>query len=251
LREKAPNRPPTDTGHRGFLMKSVFLAYSFRDEDQELVTLVEHLLASHDVIAVTGEGVGGGEISPVVRARILGADGLIALLTRRDRLADGGWTTHDWVRHELTVAREAGKPAIGIFESGVPTGGPYGDNERIDLDRETISDALLRLSRTVGEWRRQAGRTLKVQILPDEVAMRVGEADGNVVCRYRFLSQGEWMDWRDARPIPEVGGTFVYIRGVRDDYLIQLQVDGQGSSWYSPATSQFLPITLLPKKVAP
>ena len=55
----------------------------------------------------------------------------------------------------------------------------------------------------------------------------------------------------EARPIPEVGGTFVYIRGVRDDYLIQLQVEGVGSSWYSPATSQYLPITLLPKNVAP
>ena len=232
-------------------MKSVFLAYSFREQDQELVTLVEHLLASHDILAVTGEGVGGGEITPTVRARILGSDGLVALLTRRDALADGGWTTHDWVRHELTVAREAGKPAIGVIESGVSTAGPYGDHERIDLDRTALADGLLSLSRTIGEWKRQAGRTLKVQILPDDVAMQVGEADGEAVCRYRFLSAGEWMDWQPARPIPEVGGTFVYIRGVRDDYLIQLQIDGVGTSWFSRATSQFLPITLLPKKVAP
>jgi hypothetical protein len=232
-------------------MKSVFLAYSFREQDQELVTLVEHLLASHDILAVTGEGVGGGEITPTVRARILGADGLIALLTRRDALADGGWTTHDWVRHELTVAREAGKPAIGVFESGVSTAGPYGDNERIDLDRAALAEGLLGLSRTVGQWKRHAGRTLKVQILPDDVAMQVGEANGEAVCRYRFLSGGDWMEWREARPIPEVGGTFVYIRGVRDDYLIQLQVEGMGSSWYSPATSQYLPIQLVPRKAAP
>ena len=54
-------------------------------------------------------------------------------------LVDGGWTTHDWVRHELTVAREAGKPAIGVIESGVSTAGPYGDHERIDLDRDTLA----------------------------------------------------------------------------------------------------------------
>lgn len=232
-------------------MKTVFLAYSFREQDQDLVALVEHLLASHDILAVTGEGVGGGEITPAVRGRILGSDGLIALLTRRDALADGGWTTHDWVRHELTVAREAGKPAIGVIESGVSTAGPYGDHERVDLDRQSVAEGLLALSRTVGEWKRQAGRTLKVQILPEDVAVQVGEANGNAVCRYRFLSSGEWMEWRDARPIPEVGGTFVYVRGVRDDYLIQLQVEGFGSTWYSPATSQFLPIQLIPRKAVP
>ena len=232
-------------------MKSVFLAYSFREQDQDLVALVEHLLATHDILAVTGEGVGGGEITPVVRARILGSDGLIALLTRRDALADGGWTTHDWVRHELTVAREAGKPSIGVFEKGVATAGPYGDNERVDLDRESIAEGLLALSRTVGEWKRSAGRTLKVQILPEDVATQVGEANGNAVCRYRFLSGGEWMEGRDARPIPEVGGTFVYVRGVRDDYLIQVQVEGFGSTWYSPATSQYLPVRLTPRKIAP
>lgn len=225
-------------------MKRVFLAYSFRDEDRELVTFVEHLLASHDVLAVTGEAVGGGGITPTVQSRIQASDGLIALLTRGDPLAEGGWTTHPWVRDELIHARGFGKPAIALCENGVPTAGMYSDHERIDFARDRVLDALLALSRTLGEWRRRSGRTLKVQILPEDVAAKLGAGNGAVQCRYRFIAGDNVHEWQDARPIPEVGGTFVYVRGVQDHFLIQLEVGVGPTRWYSPATSQFLPVLL-------
>lgn len=51
-------------------MKKVFLTYSFREEDRDLVSYVEHLLASHNILAVTGEGVGGAGLTPAVQKRI-------------------------------------------------------------------------------------------------------------------------------------------------------------------------------------
>ena len=82
-------------------MKKVFLSFSFRDEDRPLVSAVEQLLSSHELMSVTGKKLGGGPLTPTVMHRIEECDALIALLTRRDEKAIGGWTTHDWVRDEL------------------------------------------------------------------------------------------------------------------------------------------------------
>ena len=62
----------------------------------------------------------------------------------------------------------------------------------------------------------------------------------------RFVFEGEVSDWREARQIPEPGGTFIYVTGIQDDALIQLRFEHGGASWQSPAMSaQSLPVELL------
>lgn len=231
-------------------MRTVFLAYAFRDPDRELAATVERLLASHNVRAVTGEALGGESINPEVQARIQKADGLIALLTRREQLASGGWTTHDWVRDEIGYARGLNPPkdAIALLEEGVSLGGAWAQNEYIPLVRASLADALLRLSETIGEWKRRAGRTLKVQILPDDLAAALAGADG-LTCRYRFVEGGTPHPWQQSELIPETGGAFLYLRGVQDDFLVQIEIQRPDrSSWFSVATSQYLPVSLRPRE---
>jgi hypothetical protein len=72
-------------------MKRIFLSFSFRDEDKPLVAAVERLLACHDLQVVTGMRLGGGALTQEVMKRIESCDGLVALLTRRQELAGGGW----------------------------------------------------------------------------------------------------------------------------------------------------------------
>lgn len=225
-------------------MKTAFQAHAFRDEDRDLASSVERLLASHNVKAVTGAGVGGDQITPAVQERIRKADGLVALLTRRDRLAASGYTTHGWVKAELNFARDHAKRAIALVETEVVLDGPYAEHERIVLDRERPLEALLKLSETIGLWKRESGRTLKVQILPDEVALQIADGDG-VTCRYRFMEGGSRHEWREGELIPETGGTFLYLRGVQDEYMVEIEIDGQGRRWYSRATSQHLPVAML------
>lgn len=69
----------------------VFLAFSFRPDDKSLVRYLEQLLSSHFVQVVTGERLGGEQLTPAVKGRIEQADGLVAPPTRRDPLAAGGW----------------------------------------------------------------------------------------------------------------------------------------------------------------
>ena len=45
-------------------------------------------------------------------------------------------------------------------------------------------------------------------------------------------------------PIPEPGGTFIYVEGVQDDHLVHIQVEDERRIWQSPATSQWMQVRL-------
>lgn len=130
----------------------IFLAHAFRDEDKPLVAEVEKLLRKHSIRAITGEGLGGGQLTPEVCRRIESCEALIAVLTRRDSLVKGGWTTHQWVLDELVHARARGKRAIALVEEGIAVGGISQPHEWIALDRERPEKALLKLTETLREW---------------------------------------------------------------------------------------------------
>ncbi len=83
--------------------EKIFLGFAFRNEDRELATNIEVLLASHNIKMITGEHLGGDQLTDAVTERIDQADALIGLLTRREQLASGGWTTHQWVLHKSRV----------------------------------------------------------------------------------------------------------------------------------------------------
>jgi hypothetical protein len=210
----------------------IFLAFSFREEDKALVGYIEQLLASHHVQAITGERLGGEQLTPAVQRRIDASDALVALLTRRDALQAGGWTTHQWVLDELGHARAHQKRAIAIVEDGVNIGGMYQPHERIGLNRDHPVETLLILSETVGLWKRAVGRTVKVQILPQPLAMRLGTAGNSSRCRHRLWVRGKFTDWRDSNPVPEGGGTFIYVDGVDEEHLIQLEVREHNTAIY-------------------
>lgn len=220
----------------------IFLAFAFRDEDKVLVSHIERLLASQNVQLITGERLGGEHLTPEVQKRIKESDALIALMTRREQLQGGGWTTHSWVQDELSWARAKDKLAITLVEEGITMGGMFQPHEWIPLIRDNPLEALLRLAETVGEWKRSSGRQIKVQIAPDDIASKLG--DGEVSCRHRLWQQGKYTDWREVTPVPEVGGTFLYLEGIREDHLIQIKAEEPGKTWQSPATSQWMLVQL-------
>ncbi|MDJ0770955.1 MAG: toll/interleukin-1 receptor domain-containing protein [Ilumatobacter sp.] len=219
----------------------VFLSFSFRDDDKELVERLQSLLRSHGVGSRTGRVADGEPLTPAVQGMIDECDAVVALMTRRDKLeGQERWRTHPWVRDEINYARNGEKPAIAILEDGVEPEGMYAENERIHLDRADPLDAFLRLSRQLASWKKGFGRTVKARVLPDEIGH---EAD---TCKYRFWTDGHSGDWVDAPLIPAQGGTELLIRGVPDeDALIELQVDRQGNGgWRSRAIGQYVTIEL-------
>jgi len=229
-------------------MENVFLSFSFQPADRELVSEVEKLLFSHNVNVVTGRRLGGGQLTDEIKIRIDDSDALIALLTRRDQLASGAWRTHDWVRDELNFARGANKRAIALIESDVEVSGAFGDHEHIPLDREDRLNAFLALSETVGIWKAQSGRVVKVKIMPEALAQHPGHLNEQIQCQYRFMktSTGIKTDWMTTTTESEGGGAVVYLQGVQDDYLIQLQIDDGQTQWMSALSPQLVVIELSP-----
>jgi hypothetical protein len=222
----------------------VFLAFAFRDEDRDLVTYADRLLASQFVESLTGEDLAGEQLTPAVQKRIDECDALVALLTRRDQKQAGGYTTHQWVSDELGHARATKKRAIALIENGVDVGGMYQPHEYIPLDRANLLPMLLRLSETIGLWRREFGRTVKVQILPMQLAKKLGGGANGVRCAHRLWRQGKFSGWTEVTPVPEGGGTFVYVDGVQEEHLIQIKVEDKGKVWQSTATSQWMQVQL-------
>ena len=169
---------------------------------------------------------------------------MIALLTRRDARTDGGWTTHDWVRDELNIARQAGVPAIALLEDGVVMSGAFSSHERIHFSRIDLPTALLALSETIGLWKRRVGRQVKVSIVADDLMRNPRFLGGQMRVEYRFIVGGEVQPWQPVTPILEIGGPVVYLPGAQDGYMIQLQVVDGPEQWISPATPQLIEIDL-------
>jgi hypothetical protein len=227
-------------------MKSVFLSHSFIDDDRELVAEIEQLLASHGLLMTHGKRLGGVSLVSGIEDKIKKSDGMIALMTKRGQPDpdDGLWRTHDWVRDEFGMCRED-QPRIAIIEDRVRVGGQFASLEHLPLQRDNRLPAMLALAETIGMWRQEAGRLVKVQILPEELAEAVGQGDGNLKCYYRTFAQRPPDDWTETAPIFEPGGTFVYVDRVRDDHLIQVRVSGNNMRWISRARSQFLEVRLV------
>lgn len=224
---------------------NIFLAFSYREEDKLLAQYVERLFASQLVKPITGEHLEGGQLTQEVQKRIVASDALVALLTHRDQLLTGGWTTHQWVTDELAWARANGKRAIAILEDGINLGGMFQPHECIPLCRANPLEAFIRLAETISGWKQDKGRMVKVQIAPEIIADKL--SDDNVTCERRFWKQGSYTEWQKVTPVPEPGGTFVYLDGVQDEHLVQLKADDDGKTWQSPATSQWMLVQMKAK----
>src|SRR5262245_27998140 len=148
-------------------MRDVFLSYHYDEPNTRIARQIEELLESHNLRATTGDVLGGGVLTDEIKRQIDEADALIALVTRNQQLANGGWTTHEYVKNEVQHARDTKKPAIALVEQGVDVTGLYKENEFIPYIPSQALPAFLKLSRTIRSWKNRAGRTIKLQLLPE------------------------------------------------------------------------------------
>lgn len=222
-------------------MESVFLSYSFSTpEDRSLVVEIEELLRSFGIKLETGLNLGGGQLTDEVESLIRHSDGLIALASRRERLESGDWVTHPWIRDEFGYAKAKNKNSVALVEDGVKTDGAYESYERIPFTRDDPAPALLKLAKTLGIWKDKAGSRLKVRLLPDDI---VDELESPSY-KYQFVSRGDSLGWKEIEPVLEPGGIYLHLQGVRDDYLIEVEVSSRNGVRRSRATAQTMPITV-------
>lgn len=221
----------------------LFLSYHF-ETDQELAKSTLQLAEAFGYKVITGEDLGGGPITPDVMARINACDVLVAVVTRglKKPGRKGPWLPHPWPIGELNHARGQNKRTIALVAAEVKIEGPYQENERIALDPDAPTAAFIKLARTLSLWRREDGRTLKVIILPDELAAKLRGDD--VRCQFRFRHENWIGPWQEAFVHPEIGGTCAYLKGVKDEYLIEMRVRFGNETWSSLSAPQWVRVEL-------
>jgi hypothetical protein len=227
-------------------MRTVFLSFHFDETDEELARQAEALITSHGLRMQTGEVLGGAGLTQEIMNRIAKSDALIALMTKRTTGPDYGGT-HPWIVDEFKHAKGLGKPAIALVWPGVQVIGAYTDAERINYDSTHELKSFLKLSQIIGLWKANAGRMLKIQLFPPALADGVAASDGSAQCRYRFYEEGAPSPWFDAASVPEGDGTYVYVKGVREEARLQLRVELGGKIWESKVIAQSMSVELKDK----
>jgi hypothetical protein len=225
-------------------MKDVFLSYCYDDMNTRLAKEIEELLETHNLGAVTGDTLGGEIVTQEVLKQIEEADALITMLTRREQLTDGKWTTHQFCLTELQHARAKSKPAIALLEDGVTNAGPFQEHEYIKYTPNDPLPAFLKLSRTIWRWKRKVGRTLRIQLVPENVAKEIWTNRNGCRWQYRLSSGRAETDWQGATPRKEPGGLYLYVQVPDETMLIEVRINFGNRSWFTDATSFYMPLTL-------
>lgn len=230
---------------RGLDMNTVFISFHYDATNKAFAEIVDDLLDSHALRGTTGDVLAGGNLTPQIKKQIDGADAFIALLTRRDALASGGWATHEFCKSELQHARSVGKMAIAVVEDGVDIRGLYQEHECIIYDRESPLAAFVKLSRTIGLWKQTSGRTVKIQVMPEDAAIEMWAERGTCEWEYRLSSGIRETDWANAKARREPGGLFLFVQVPDDTMMIEVRVRAKGGAktWSSDASPFFTPIT--------
>lgn len=230
-------------------MQSVFLSFHFDPQDKALARQVSELLESHLVRPVTGENLGGAALTPAVMTRIEACDALVALMTKFGPHPSGQeFATYPWIINEHDHARAHKKPCLILRESGVKLDGAYANHEYADLDRGDLAPALLKLSATIGQWRRDLGRQVKLRLLPNAVLDKLVAGGGEAACEYRWILGPKSSPWQVSTVFPEEGGAYFAYVNAPDDSQLQVRAKVGKALVVSSVKSQYVQVELKKEK---
>lgn len=117
----------------------------------------------------------------------------------------------------------------------------YQQNEYIPYNSADSLTAFLRLSATLGLWKKESGRKVKLKIQPDHIALDFGT---DAEWRYRFYNSGVYTNWQETSLSREPGGCFLDLPNVPDGSLIQVQTRSNQGWAESINTPQWVYVNL-------
>lgn len=222
----------------------IFVAFGYNADDKWIKDLVFPLIQSFDGTVITGEDIYGLNIPNAVSERIRSAEGLIAFLTRRDKLDTGKYTSHQWVSDELATAIGFSIPVIEVREKEVSTsGGIASGRQYIVFELEKKAELMVELAKALSEWRKDFVPK-RIKLLPDEIVQEVRPfiRGGQLDCKYQFLEGNKPSKEYATKPYKIGQGLCIDVIHVpSEESLIQVMLSGPGFSW----TSGFEPVKLL------
>jgi hypothetical protein len=219
-------------------MESVFVSYKFRDSDRQVADDVKRLIKSHLLTWLDGEDLFGTPLWEGVSQLVRSTNALVALFLLPQDVGEEAW-----VRTEYVYAIGNKKPVIAVVEDGFIWGNPE-NKEYVKFNRAAPLPAFLKLSATLGGWRREGGREVQLVLLPQQAAELV--ALSGYSCRYRLHKNNQPLtDWRPVNP-GKYGEAYGFrASGILENLTIEFQVDKGILPVYRSLTDvSSIPITL-------
>lgn len=133
--------------------KSIFLSFSYADQDRELVDGLRQLLSASGHIVITAEKNPMGSLSRSILQKIREAEKFLVVMTCRDKKENGKYTTSAWLLEEKGAAIALGKPFLMMVEEGIDPGeigGLQGDDQRIHFTRNNFAAKVAEVLRMLG-----------------------------------------------------------------------------------------------------
>lgn len=141
------NRPSRDVAEQETSSQGVvFLAYSYREHDEDLVEGFRGLLEDKGYRVLDGKADRLGSLSKAILDKISSADIVIIVMTKRDEKMNGMFTISPWLLEEKGAAKAFGKHVAMFVEEGVDPndiGGLQGDDQRFDFTRNNFTSRIL------------------------------------------------------------------------------------------------------------
>ena len=204
-------------------------------------------MVSHKIKPVDGERLGGANLGDGVKDKINDCQAIIIILTKRE-----AGKTNDWVRDERAYAEGRKLKIITLIENGLDDKGMFTDRERLRIDVNKQELKILELSETINHWRNVLGNVKKLLIRPKDVSESISNSIGDNPIKYRIWKSKHYRDniepnWSNVIPAPEEGGATLYIPGIRNKDLIEIEATVSAEKWRSPAANHNIIVELKKK----
>jgi hypothetical protein len=219
-------------------MDTIFLSYTYRphpaheDELDRLRRFVVRAIEAVGLRVVDGVDVGGRPLDDALRSRIKDADALVALVTPQAD-AQGDVADPAFVLSEYHFAEGSQKPTLRILHHLLLAKGLGAGNEYAPYQPGREADVLVKLLNTLSVWRREQGRTARVRIEPDDLAVRYDPNQGDQ-CEFQVISpSGQYRGYERATLWQEPGAAYALLPRVRDGERVRLKLRQGGRTWES------------------
>lgn len=125
---------------------TIFLAYSYREEDEEFVSGFKKLLKNQGYKVIDGKADRLGSVSEAIVEKIQISDITVVVMTKRDKKENGKFTTAAWLLEEKGAAIALNKKVAMFVEEGVDEadiGGLQGDDQRFHFTRNNFLEIAM------------------------------------------------------------------------------------------------------------
>lgn len=125
---------------------NIFLAYSYKKEDDDLVAGLKDFLSHQGYCIKDGKADRLGSISGAIISKINECSLIVIIMTKRDLKQNGLFTTASWLLEEKGAALALGKEVAIFVEEGIDEsdiGGMQADKQRFHFNRNNYLSKVM------------------------------------------------------------------------------------------------------------